>query len=40
MATVQFIEQIAAERELVAAVMVLLGVVGLEGDGQQIIHKR
>lgn len=30
------VEQVAAERHLVAAVMVLFGVVGLKGDGQQI----
>jgi hypothetical protein len=34
------IEEIAADGKLVIPMMVLLGVVGLERDGQQIIHKR
>jgi hypothetical protein len=34
------VKQVTAERDLIAAVVVLLRAVGLEGNGQQIIHKR
>src|SRR6266851_5591804 len=34
------IEEIAADRHFVAAVVVLPGVMGFESDGEQIVHKR
>jgi hypothetical protein len=32
-------EQVAAEPHFIAAVMILLGVVRVEGDGEQIVHR-
>jgi hypothetical protein len=34
------IEEIAADRHFVAAVVVLPGVMGFKGDGEQVVHKR
>jgi hypothetical protein len=34
------IEEITADRHFIAEVMVLPGVMGLEGDGEQVVHRR
>ena len=34
------VEQVAADRDLVVAVVIFVGAMGLEGDGQKIVHNR